>query len=269
MPETTNRLLDALSPAPRSIAGVVSIMKAIDGALPEGDGLKVFNHLYLTVTEAIEDDMRLDRWQSPRWMAHLDVEFAKLYFDAIRSYTTGESDTPRAWVEFFDRRFSPGIAKVQYGLAGIHAHINRDLACAVVRACERTECAPRRDSREHADYQRVNEILDAVEVRAMQRMATGTIRTVIDVVTPLDRIVAIAVIRRARDVAWLRATAMYRRGSHRARLDAPDKAQRAYKADNAYKADQRWVAALSRVLLLPTERFGTLDRPPAPVAAQM
>jgi hypothetical protein len=241
-----NSLLDALDRTPDTMTDVLSIMNSIDRALPDSDGLKWFNRLYMMVTEEIEKDYQLERWQSPEWMVTLDVEFAKLYFGPIRSYTLGAHDTPRAWLEFFERRFSPGIARVQYGLAGINAHINRDLACAVVRACARTGCAPRRGSPEHADYLRVNEILDAVEVRAIQRMATGTIRLVVDAVNPLDRFAAMAVIRGARDFAWLSATVMHRQG--RSLEEALDGV----------------AAAFSRALLVPTERFGTLDRRPAP-----
>lgn len=244
MPTDNDRLLDAVNRVPATIADVMSIMNAVDGALPDADGLKTFNRLYLTVTEAIEADFHHGRWRSPRWMERLDVEFAILYFDAIRAYTTGRNTAPRAWVEFFDRRLSSGIAKVQYGLAGIHAHINRDLACAVVRACERTGCAPRLGSPEHRDYLRVNEILDAVEVRAMQRLATGSIRRVVDAINPLDRIAVVAVLARARDLAWLSAMVMHRRG--RSHVEAIDGV----------------VGALSRALLVPTERFGTLDPEP-------
>src|SRR5262249_46849329 len=136
------------------------------------------------------------------------------------------------------------------GLAGINAHINRDLACAVLRACELTGVAPRRGSAEHADFLRVNEILDAVEVRAMQRLATGVIRRVSGVVQPLDRIAAMALIGRARDLAWLNAVVMHRRGrSHVRAMDVV-------------------AGAFARALLVPTERLGTMDdEAPESVAA--
>lgn len=239
-------MLDAVNVTPVTILDVVAVMGAIDRALPRTDGLKWFNRLYMMVTEEIDRDCARERWQSPEWLVHLDVEFAKLYFDAIRSWTASTDATPRAWAQFFARRFSPGISKVQYGLAGINAHINRDLACAVLRACELTGCAPRWGSPEHADFLRVNEILDSVEVRAMQKMATGIIRRISGVVQPLDRIAAMAVIGRMRDVAWLNAMVIHRRG--RSHVDAMDAV----------------AGGFARALLVPTERFGTLDGDEAP-----
>jgi hypothetical protein len=235
------RLLDAVNVTPVTIPDVVAIMGAIDRALPATDGLKWFNRLYMMVTEEIDQDCGRERWRSPEWLVHLDVEFAKLYFDAIRSWTSSTGATPRAWSQFFERRFSRGISKVQYGLAGINAHINRDLACAVLRACAVTGCAPRWGSPEHADFLRINEILDQVEVRAMQRMATGIIRRISGVVQPLDRIAAMAVIGRMRDVAWVNAMVIHRRG--RSHVDAIDAI----------------AGGVARALLVPTERFGTLD----------
>jgi hypothetical protein len=237
------RLLEAVNATPVTIPEVVTVMRAIDRALPANDGLKSFNRLYMMVTEEIDRDCAREKWRSPAWLVHLDVEFAKLYFHAVRSWTLERDGavTPRAWAGFFERRFRPGVARVQFGLAGINAHINRDLACAVLRACALTGCAPRWGSDEHADFLRINEILDTVEVRAMQRLATGVIRRVSGVVNPLDRIAAMAVIGRARDLAWVNAMVMHRR--RRSHVEAMDVV----------------AGALQRALLLPTERLGTLD----------
>ena len=47
-------LLDILRPAPvSSIDEVLSIMTAIDGRLPDSDGVKWFNRLYLQVTRSV------------------------------------------------------------------------------------------------------------------------------------------------------------------------------------------------------------------------
>jgi hypothetical protein len=235
------KLLDVLATPPETIPDVIAMMAGIDDALPETDGLKWFNRLYMMVTEEIERDCARARWKAAGWLVHLDVEFAKLYFDAIHSWTTDAGETPRAWAEFFARRYRGGIARVQYGLAGINAHINRDLACAVLRACELTGRSPEWGSDEHSDFQRVNEILDTVEVRAMQRMATGSIRRVSRLVQPFDRVAAMAVIGRARDLAWINAMVMHKRGS--SHVDAMDVV----------------AGAFARALLVPTERLGTLD----------
>ena len=102
----------------------------------------------------------------------------------------------------------------------MNAHINRDLALAVVRACERTRTVPIDGSREEADYIHVNEILEAVEVKAMQQMARGVLKAVSDRVRPLDKKVAMVLIGWARHVAWENAQD-YWRVTH----DRPNKKQ--------------------------------------------
>jgi Family of unknown function (DUF5995) len=40
-----------------------------------------------------------------------------------------------AWKPLFEARFATGIAPVQFALAGMNAHINRDLSIVVCEAC--------------------------------------------------------------------------------------------------------------------------------------
>lgn len=57
-------------------------------------------------------------------------------------------------------------------------------------------------SAEHEDYNLVNRILDYVEIKAMQRLATGTIRWIDARLDPYDRKAAMIVIGGCRDNAW-------------------------------------------------------------------
>ena len=66
-----------------SIEDVLSVMRAIDRALPDTDGVKWFNFLYLSVTEAVQAETT--GWEDWPFLKRLDVVFATLYFDAIRA----------------------------------------------------------------------------------------------------------------------------------------------------------------------------------------
>jgi hypothetical protein len=73
-----------LRPAPaRSIDDVLALMIAIDRALPDDDGLKWFNRLYLRVTERVRGAVAHAAFSDPAFMAALDIVFANLYFAAI------------------------------------------------------------------------------------------------------------------------------------------------------------------------------------------
>lgn len=186
----------------KTIPDVIKLMNKLDKTLSEDDGVWWFNSLYRRVTCAIEADYIAGKWQHPAWLVHLDVQFAELFFEAIEVWLTNPKATPRAWVPLFECRYRTQIAPVQFALAGVNAHINRDLALAVVRACEKTKTIPTRGTPEEQDYIHVNEILEEVEVKAMQDMARGLLKLVSTKVNPLDKKFAMTLIGWARDVAW-------------------------------------------------------------------
>jgi hypothetical protein len=192
-----------------TVGDVIACMRSVDGLLPPDDGLKWFNILYLMVTEEIERDLVAHRWADEVWLHRLDVEFARLYFDAIVQWLQDPATCPRAWTPLFERRYSPGVARVQFGMAGMNAHINRDLALAVVRTCEACGNVPRRGTAQHADYDRVNKILEEVEIRAMKRMATGLIGQVASHLGRVADVVAMWNVRTARDAAWLNSEVLW------------------------------------------------------------
>lgn len=185
-----------------TIADVVSLMTKMDRLLKKDDGLWWFNSLYRRVTLAIERDWEDGKWAHPAWLVQLDVGFAQQYFQAIEYWLTESDAMPRAWKPLFEWRYHSKIAPVQFALAGVNAHINRDLALAVVHACEKTKTLPERGTAEEADYIRVNQILEEVEVKAMQEMARGMLKFVTRHVNPLDKKLAMTFIGWARDVAW-------------------------------------------------------------------
>src|SRR4051812_13523636 len=117
-----------------SIADVIDMMTAIDGTLPDADGLKWFNRLYLRVTEAVAVAVGTGVvFEDPPFLQRLDVVFANLYFDAAAAGDVAPSSAPSAWAPLFAARREPGISRLQFALAGMNAHINRDLPDAVVK----------------------------------------------------------------------------------------------------------------------------------------
>src|SRR5215469_17914165 len=111
----------------KTIADVIAAMQSIDALLPEHDGLKWFNKLYLMVTDDVNAKPPGGAWQSPSWLEHLDVVFARFYFNAVADFLAGR-DIPSSWSALFDARFKAGIDRIQFALAGMNAHINHDLA---------------------------------------------------------------------------------------------------------------------------------------------
>ena len=129
-------LLAALATAPQSITDVAGTLEKIQTICADGDGLKWFNGLYLEVTGAVEARVALPSAQGgfrdAACIAALDVEFAGFYFDAVRNFLSGVA-APGCWQAMFTLRNQPAIARIQFALAGMNAHINHDLPQAFSR----------------------------------------------------------------------------------------------------------------------------------------
>ena len=103
-------LLDLLRPAPvASIDEVLSIMTAIDNRLPDSDGVKWFNRLYLQVTRSVRQAVSGPAFRDARFMTELDVVFANQYFAAIAAGEADVSRAPSAWRPLLRARSSGGL----------------------------------------------------------------------------------------------------------------------------------------------------------------
>jgi len=192
-----------------SIRDVLAVMDVIDAALPDEDGVKWFNKLYAMVTQAIQREVAAGRFKVAPWIEQLDVSFAKLYFDAVIAYDKDPATCARAWQPLFDARRSPAVSRLQFALAGMNAHINHDLAIAVVETCEITSTEPARGTPYYSDYLEVNEVLEVAEKRAIDEIATGLLRDVEKALGRIDNIVAMWSIKHARDTAWTNAEVLW------------------------------------------------------------
>lgn len=184
-----------------TIADVVSIMKAIDTLLPENDGLKWFNRLYLMVTDDVNAKPPGGAWQNPAWLERLDVVFAGFYFDALADSLAGRA-TAASWRVLLAARFTSSIDRIQFALAGMNAHINHDLALALLRADADLNVIPAQDGPEHRDFESVNELLNDLIPATLTMLAADTLGQLAQDTGKIGRILAYWNICRARDLAW-------------------------------------------------------------------
>jgi hypothetical protein len=188
-------------PAPMTIADVIARMQAIDALLPANDGLKWFNRLYLMVTQQVDLHPPGGVWQSPVWFTRLDVDFAGLYFGAVAGFLGGRP-VPSAWNALFEARYRTGIDRIQFALAGMNAHINHDLALALLATASELNVVPVPESPEFTDYQAVNGLLNTVMPSALTMLATDTLGVLAQDTGKIGRLLAFWNICSARELAW-------------------------------------------------------------------
>jgi hypothetical protein len=195
---------------PGTIDDAIARMESLCAASPKGDGVACFARLYLDVTKGVGSSV--PTFADPGFLTRLDVVFAGLFFDALSAYEHAPSSAPRAWARLFEARSRPGIDPLQFALAGMNAHINRDLPVALVTTAREVGIDLHDDSPEHADYLAVNALLAASERRIKNELLTGAVGWLDRIAHRLGRmddVVAMWDVERARDAAWVNGLALW------------------------------------------------------------
>lgn len=193
-------MLTSLIGGVRTIQEVITAMRAIEAALPEHDGVRWFNLLYRRVTEEVQSDA--PSWSDWPFLQRFDVAFAKLYFDALTTWEADPTRTPKAWQPLFQARHDEKMAPVQFALAGMNAHINNDLVIALDRLAHTENEYPSRDGARYQDFQRVNDVLERVELELQPVLSTGLIGAIDLALGDVDALLAMWKVRNAREAAW-------------------------------------------------------------------
>lgn len=193
---------------PTTVADIVARLRQIDEELPEGDGVAVFNRVYLEVTEHIGGLLDGGAGRSPftdsDMLAELDVRFAALWLHAYDAERSGHP-VPAAWRPLFEGR-EGGRLPIQYALSGMNAHIEHDLPLAVVSTCRARGLDPGDIRR---DYDAVNDVLASVESRIRRSFLTEIGQQVDDRVGAAVHLVSSWKIEKARDLSWVTAETIW------------------------------------------------------------
>ena len=213
----------SLVPANRTVGEVVDRLAVIEESLdgffspagpgpaarrdnpPLPNGVACFNGMYLQVTEAVRDD--LPTFESPEFVERLDVVFAEFYFQAFDA-AAASAWVSQAWAPLFAHKDRRDVLALQFAIAGMNAHINNDLAHALVLTWRELGLEPRRDSAEYRDYEKVNAILKRVEADLKGPLSDDLIASVDTLFGTTDDLLALWSIGRAREEAWRRALIM-------------------------------------------------------------
>ena len=197
-------LLATIQTAPQSVADVLQTLGTIETTCIDGDGLKWFNWLYLQVTQAVEAQVAGGGFTDPAWLAQLDVQFANLYFSALKSSLSGQA-TSTCWQVLFDSRNQGAIARIQFALAGINAHINHDLPEAIVSTCQVTGTTPDRGGTHYNDYTALNSTLDSLIESAKTTLNVRLLGEELPPISHLQDTIAAWSVSAARESAWQNA----------------------------------------------------------------
>ncbi|GEL95262.1 DUF5995 family protein [Cellulomonas composti] len=190
-----------------AIGHVVAAMDAESAVWPAGDGLRVFCEMYRQVTVLMALRVTDGTFVDAAFVEDLDVRFADLFLDVPRDLAA-RRDVNKAWAPLVERRTTHGIEPIQFALAGMNAHINHDLALAVVATCEARGVTPHAPG-VHADFERVNQVLAEVVRPIRQSFLDEVVVRAGAPLSPLADLVSDFSIDKARDAAWANALVLW------------------------------------------------------------
>jgi hypothetical protein len=190
-----------------STVGVAAALEALEEfCIPRRDRRGVFVTAYLRITRALMAEIEAGGFQDPEWVTRYLICFGNLYRRAHVAWERGELDrVPKSWrLSFEAARDGVGLV-IQHLILGVNAHINHDLALALVEVG--LEPRPLR----YADHTRVNDVLE----RATEDLKHHVAVTYAPVLQRLDRIAGRRdddftrfSIPKAREHAWTYALAL-------------------------------------------------------------
>jgi len=201
-------IVAALQNPAQTIPDVLAALGAIDSICADCDGLKWFNWLYLTVTQAVETRVNAGGFADNAWLAQLDVQFAQLYFNSLQSALSG-APCPDCWTAVFSARNNAQIARIQFALAGMNAHINHDLCLAINATCRATNTMPQHGAIQYNDYTSINSTLDSLIDQAKQTLNVRLPGDPLPAVNHLEDLFASWDVSAARETAWQNAESLW------------------------------------------------------------
>lgn len=231
---------------PLSIGRVVAELDDVVSSRSPQDGIGVFAAVYRDVTELIGVRLAEGRFTDATFVERLDVVFADLFLDVPRS-VAGDRPVEKAWEPLVER-CGERLFPVQFALAGMNAHINHDLALAVVATCLELDTTPDAAGLRE-DYEAVNAVL-AERVRSVRQSFLDEV--VVQhgaALSPLADLIGNFSVDMARDAAWVSAQTLW------ALRHVP------FVRDAARLTLSRTVGLVSRHLLVRFDPWGQLPSP--------
>lgn len=204
MPSNDSTLLAIVSTgSTTSYSDVIAKLRAIDAELQEDDGLVWFNRLYGAMTAAVIEAERRHQFSDSRFLERLDCSFADLYFEALAAELSDPGTAAGAWRPLFEARYRPGILPLQFALAGVNAHINRDLPVALVDCFTALHGEPDRNAAAYSDYQAINQVLSGVQGEAKSWLLSGALAQADGWLGSADDVAESWSLKHAREAAWV------------------------------------------------------------------
>ena len=187
-----------------AVAGLTALEEAFRLS---NDRRGVFAGAYITITSAMQQSINAGQFEDNEWVRQYLLQFVRLYVDALNSFDQGDLErVPAAWRIAFDLSARGEGMVIQHLLLGVNAHINHDLAIALVRA----GIDPDRPVR-YNDHTGVNDVLRRAANTLqdhVERLYSPALHFLDEIFGQWDEDFACLLVDRARETAWRHCLAL-------------------------------------------------------------
>jgi hypothetical protein len=220
-----NKHPDKVAEVVQVLGRIRDIADALEGEAKR-DGIACFTDLYHTITsDVLTASKEGQLFRSGDFIIELDLAFAQRYLDALRDHLDGGSSAPSCWELLFGRRQETGIEPWQFAVAGVNAHVNFDLAFALLDVWEKHPDDPLATTDEqYADYQAINTIFHNRMDQLCEDNEVPWTRWGPDggIVDRLGNLVGDVLVIGTRDFAWIHAEGWWRHHTTEAYRAGPE-----------------------------------------------
>jgi hypothetical protein len=194
---------------PAVIDTLVAVREAAKLVDPRGedDGIAAFTTLYHEITCGVQEAVQAGSFEAGTFIIDLDVAFANRYLAAIRALMDGVGRVPKCWDVLFSRRSDDAVPTLEYAAAGVNAHVNFDLAFALLTTWDSHPSPAERDA-QHRDYNRINDIFYA-KMNTLRHQFHSPFSDDGPLLDRLGNWFGDLLVRDTRDFAWDAAMAMW------------------------------------------------------------
>lgn len=181
--------------------------------LEQGDRRAIFLRCYLMMTENMHAAVAAAEFNDNGWVNALVHHFADYYFNALDACQLNPQAAPRPWWLTYEAAGDPSTLVMQHLMLGINAHINYDLALALVDMldAEWFELPPESRLQRKADHEHVNQVIS----RTIDQVQDQVIEPLVPILAladtllgPIDEWLTDRLIQTWRGDVWEQATAM-------------------------------------------------------------
>jgi hypothetical protein len=212
-----NDMLAVLATLPTTIEEVVAKLKTVGEILAELSGgrppLGGFNDLYHTITSDVLALREDGGFKDPGFLTELDLQFAWRYFQALQLWSHRDARTPSVWKILFAKKVGEAT-DLQGAMAGVNAHIDFDLAHALVETFKVRKLVPGPGKQslqlQRHDYDKINDIFFEEIPKLRRKMYTNLLQKLLDkLVGTADDELHGLIVRETRTAAWRDAFSLW------------------------------------------------------------